>query len=78
MDINNTISRIVNEPLSQNELYGIAHEALRQDFLEPGVRKFFNDILGSTKHMAILGCGYPLDYELMVRDAKTLLSSTSV
>ena len=74
MDINAAITMIAaNERLSQHELYGIACEVLRQDGLRPGVCRFFNEVQDSTKHMVILGCGYPLDYDLMAEDAKALL-----
>ena len=77
MDINAAIAKIANEQLSHHDLYGIACDALRQDNLTPGLREFFNEVRNSTKHMVILGCGVPLDYDLMAADAKALLSANA-
>lgn len=78
INVESILKKIAEEPaevLSQHQLYAMAKEVLKVDNLDPSARRFFNDVRESTRHVVVLGCGHPLNYELLKEDAKGTLES---
>ncbi len=73
MDIDAELRRIAGNDLAPGDLFNTACAALEDGDLPPRIRQFFSDVLNSTRHAAILGCGPELNYALLRKEAAELL-----
>ena len=76
--ISDTLKKIAENKLGEGELYKLAVDALKNGRLTAEEKEFFNEIKLSTRHAVVLGHSMGIDYNLLQRDAKSLLETATV
>ena len=77
MKIKKILSLILDNELNQPYLFKLSLKALGKPKVlnDDKLLDYFTELRLSTRHAAILGCGLPLDYELLKKDTTVLLKT---